>query len=117
VVFPKLYQEVKNLLKDGKVVMITGKADLREDDISFIVEKMVEVKHDDTHHILIPLGTPQERLVELKKILEDNAGNEGVTLNFEADPSKFELGKKIIAKQKVTWNEELEEKIRMIIKQ
>ena len=30
------------MLKDGKVVIATGKVDQREDEISFLVEKMIE---------------------------------------------------------------------------
>ncbi|MEK7472900.1 MAG: DNA polymerase III subunit alpha [Patescibacteria group bacterium] len=40
VVFPKIYQDVKNLLVDGKVVLITGKVESREDEISFIAERI-----------------------------------------------------------------------------
>lgn len=44
VVFPKIYQDVKNLLLDGKVVLITGRVESREEEISFICESMVESK-------------------------------------------------------------------------
>ena len=109
VVFPKLYQDCKNLLADGKVVLITGKADLREDEISFIVEKMVEVKHDNSHTVNIPKDTPKDKLLKLKELLENNSGNEEVSLYFEADH------KKILAKQKVKWNAEFEGKIKDIL--
>lgn len=115
VVFPKLYQDCKNLLSDGKVVIVTGKVDFREDEISFIVEKMEEIKHDDSHHVIIPTGTSKEKLLELKRVLDNNIGDEKITLDFESDPSKFELGKKILAKQKVVWSNELEKKIEIIL--
>jgi len=44
VVFPSTYQDVRNLLMDGKVVLITGKVESREEELSFIVETMVECK-------------------------------------------------------------------------
>jgi DNA polymerase-3 subunit alpha len=109
VVFPKLYQDVKNLLKDGKVAMITGKVDLREDEISFLVEKMVEVKVDSSKEILIPAGTSQEKLKKLKDLLENNKGDDPISLYFEADQ------RKITAKQKVTWNNSLEEEIKELL--
>ncbi|MEK7168415.1 MAG: DNA polymerase III subunit alpha [Patescibacteria group bacterium] len=115
VISPKLYQDVKNLLLDGKVAIVTGKVDLRDDEISFLAESMVEVKHDDSHHITIPVGTPKENLLELKKLFDDNLGNDKVTLDFEPDPVKFELSKKILAKQKVVWSEELEREIQKVL--
>jgi len=110
VVFPKLYQDVKNLLLDGKVVLVTGKVDLREDEISFIVEKMEERKHDPSHQITIPAGTPQVKLLKLKELFDSNTGDDQISLYFEADQ------RKILAKQKVVWSEELEKEIVEILK-
>jgi DNA polymerase-3 subunit alpha len=109
VVFPKLYQDVKNLLLDGKVVLITGKVDLREDEVSFLVEKMVEVKHDNSHLVTIPSDTPQDKLLKLKGLFEMNQGNDEISLFFEKD------NRKILAKQKVKWNVELQEEIKKIL--
>ncbi len=110
VVFPKLYQEVKNLLQDGKVVVITGKADLREDEISFIVEKMVEHKYDSSHQVIIPAGTSKEKLLALKQLFDENVGDDAVSLYFEVDQ------RKILAKQKVVWSGELEEKVNNVLR-
>ena len=63
----------------------------------------------------IPAGTPQAKLLELKKLLDENIGLEKITLDFEADPEKFELSKKILAKQKVRWSENLELQIKDIL--
>lgn len=71
VVFPKLYQDVRNLLKDGKVVLISGKVESREEEVSFIVESMKEVSQtkeklsDITQNV--PVMNFSERLMELKK--------------------------------------------------
>ena len=110
VVFPKLYQDVKNLLLDGKVVLITGKVDLREDEVSFLVEKMIEVKHDNSHLVTIPTDTAQDKLLKLKELFELNQGNDEISLFFEKD------NRKILAKQKVKWNVELQEEIKKILK-
>jgi DNA polymerase-3 subunit alpha len=109
VVFPKLYQDVKNLLLDGKVVLITGKVDTREDEVSFLVEKMVEVKHDNSHLVTIPADTAQDKLLKLKEFFEANQGNDEISLFFEKD------NRKILAKQKVKWSEELEKEIEKIL--
>ena len=97
------------MLLDGKVAIVTGKVDSRDDEISFLAESMVEVKHDSTHLVTIPADTPKEKLLQLKELLEQNAGEIGVTLFFEAD------AKKIIAKQKVNWNEKLQAEILNIL--
>ncbi len=109
VVFPKLYQTTKNLLLDGKVVLISGKADLREDEISFLVEKMIEVKHDSSHLVTIPAGTKQDKLLKLKELFDNNLGEDLISLYFEVDQ------RKILAKQKVVWSGELEKEIRKIL--
>lgn len=109
VIFPKLYQDVKSLLLDGKVAIVTGKVDSRDEEISFLAESMVEVKHDSTHLVTIPADTPKEKLLELKELFEENAGEAGVTLFFEKDQ------KKIIAKQKVNWNEKLQAEIKKVL--
>lgn len=62
VVFPKTYQEVKNLLTDGKVVLITGKVELREEEISFLVESMKEYG----------VTVTSEKFMEFKKAFQNN---------------------------------------------
>jgi DNA polymerase-3 subunit alpha len=109
VIFPKLYQDVKNMLKDGKVVVATGKVDQREDEISFLVEKLVEHKHDASREVIIPAGTAQDKLLKLKELFDSNKGNGSISLFFEADQ------RKILAKQKVTWSVELENRIKMVL--
>ena len=109
VVFPKLYQNVKNLLVDGKVVIVSGKVDSREDEISFLAEKMEEVKPASGHIIKIPEDTPKEKLMELKKLFEENSGENEVSLFFEKDK------KKIVAKQIVNWSESLQLQIQEIL--
>ncbi len=106
VIFPKLYQDVKNLLKDGKVVIATGKVDQREDEISFLAEKLEERIHESSHEVVIPAGTAQDKLLKLKELFDSNKGDDAISLYFEVD------ARKILAKQKVVWSEELENSIR-----
>lgn len=109
VVFPKLYQDVKNLLVDGKVVLVTGKVESREDEVSFIVESMDEYKNDGSHLIHIPADTSKEKLMELKQLFEENPGDEDITLFFDKDK------RKIVPKQRVDWSEQLLNKINKIL--
>ncbi len=101
VVFPKIYGEVKNLLTDGKVVLITGRVESREDEISFIVESMQEYKNDGSHTINIPADISKDKLLELKELFSQNKGDDQITLFFERDQTK------IIPKQKIIWSEKL----------
>jgi Leu/Phe-tRNA-protein transferase len=78
--------------------------------VSFLVEKMIEVKHDNSHLVTIPVDTPQDKLLKLKGLFEMNQGNDEISLFFEKD------NRKILAKQKVKWNVELQEEIKKILK-
>lgn len=109
VIFPKLYQDIKHLLLDGKALLIKGKADLRDEDISFLAEKVEEIKQETGNIILIPATTTQDKLQELKKLMEENQGNDEVILFFEKDK------KKITAKQRVNWNSSLQLQISKIL--
>jgi DNA polymerase-3 subunit alpha len=100
VIFPKLYQDIKQLLLDGKVLLLTGKVDTREEEISFLCEKAEEIHQENGNLIKIPKETTKEQLLELKKVMEENQGDDEVILFFEKD------NKKIVAKQKVRWDKE-----------
>ena len=105
VIFPKIYQNTKNLLVDGKAVLISGKADQRDEEISFLVESLEEFKPDGRPLIHIPAGISKDKLMELKSIFEENAGDDEVVLLFD------ETQKKVVPKQKIKWSENLEQKI------
>ena len=108
VVFPKLYQEVKNLLIDGKVVLIAGKVESREEEVSFICESIFEYKNDGSHNVHIPADTTKDKLVELKKLFEENPGTDDVALFFERDQTK------IVPKQKISWSPVLQKQVNKI---
>jgi len=76
VVFPKLYHDVKNLLTDGKVVLITGRVESREEEISFIVESMREysLKIPKLENIFdeAPPTNLSAKFMELKKAFQNN---------------------------------------------
>lgn len=110
VVFPKLYQDTKNYLIEGKAALLSGKVDLREDEISFIAESITPVKTYNMHLIHIPAETSKESLFKLKEVLENNPGEEEVSLFFDKDK------KKVVAKQKVAWSQDLLETINKLLK-
>lgn len=109
VIFPKLYQDIKQLLLDGKALLITGKADQRDDETSFLAEKIEEIKQESGNTITIPENTTQDKLKQLKELMEENQGNDEVILFFAKDK------RKITAKQKVKWDEGLSLQISKIL--
>jgi DNA polymerase-3 subunit alpha len=109
VIFPKVYMECKNLLLDGKVVIITGKVDQRDGEINILVEKIEEPGKNTKYQIVIPADVTREKLLQLKKFFEENSGNDEISLYFEKD------GKVVIPKQKVRWGGELSLQINKIL--
>lgn len=97
VIFPKIYANSVNLLVDGKVCLVIGRVDERNDEVSFIVEK-IDIANLNMHTVHIPAGTAKEKLIELKRFFEENSGEDEICLIFD------ETGKRVIPKQKVNWN-------------
>ncbi|EKD80304.1 MAG: hypothetical protein ACD_40C00145G0009 [uncultured bacterium] len=101
VVFPKTYAQVKNILIPNSVVMVKGKVEEREDRLSFIVDSIEAVVDPDTdpnipgmkgahipgvsdpNAIRVPAGTSKPVLLELNRLLQDNRGDDQITLVFE----------------------------------
>lgn len=106
VVFPKTYIEVKSVLIPNSVVMIKAKVEEREDRLSLIVDSITPVTESsdaadstdlpnsrppDPNTIIIPQGTSKATLFELNKLLQDNRGEDQVTLIFQNGHSDREL--------------------------
>lgn len=99
VVFPKTYALVKNILIQGCVVMVKGKVEEREDRLSFIVDSIDQVTDisldpptdDRSNTIRVPAGTSKAVLLELNRLLQDNRGDDQVTLIFEHTHGSREL--------------------------
>ena len=97
VVFPKTYNEVKSFLIPNSVVIVKGKVEEREDRLSFIVDT-IELIPDtddvgarpaspetalDQNTITIPKGTSKQTLLTLNKLLQENRGDDQITLAFQ----------------------------------
>ena len=91
VVFPKTYAEVKALLLPNSVIIAKGKVEEKEDRLSFIIDTIEQVNDTepdtlstlDPNTIQIPHGTDKATLLTLNKLLQDNKGNDQVTLIFQ----------------------------------
>lgn len=104
VVFPKTYIEVKSVLIPNSVVMIKAKVEEREDRLSLIVDSITPVNEQpdnksdgytdlriNENTIIIPQGTSKATLFELNKLLQENRGEDQVTLIFQNGHSNREL--------------------------
>lgn len=109
VIFPKIYADCANFIIDGNVCLISGKVDQRNEEISFIAEKIVHYQNDGSHLVHIPSGTSKEKLLQLKKILQDNPGETKITLIFD------QTDKKVVPKLKVKWDKDLSLQIDKIL--
>jgi len=112
VVFPKIFQEVKELLQDNQLILVEGKVDRREDRVSLIAEKIVhpkDFKEDSSLVIKIPPGFSTQSLVRLNTLLKNNPGKTPCIIEF---PN----GKTIRFNGGVNYSEELEKAIQTILK-
>jgi DNA polymerase-3 subunit alpha len=101
VVFPKTYLEVKSFLIPNSVVIAKGKVEEREDRLSFIIDtiELVPDNGDDAKTVLsidqntinVPRGTSKATLLALNKLLQDNRGDDKITLVFQNSHDSREL--------------------------
>lgn len=86
VVFPKTYTECKDCLNKDEVIVVVGRVDKREDDLSVIVDS-VEIfdpntaeRIEKTIEIRVPRGTDVSVLQEVNKTLRQFPGDKKVAL-------------------------------------
>jgi len=102
VVFPKTYQEVKSFLIVNSVVIAKGKVEEREERLSFIVDSLELVPDTDDSNlqstiddlqstITVPRGTSKATLLALNKLLQENRGEDHLTLVFQNAHDSREL--------------------------
>jgi len=117
VVFPKVYAENKMLLGEDKAVLVEGRVDMRQDEISLIVEKIYDPKNmgegKDDPVIRIPQGTRPQILVRLNEMLQENKGDQKITLEFE-NTNSIE-NKRLELPYGVNWSRELKNRIEALL--
>ncbi len=109
VVFPKTYALTKSILIQNSVVLVKGKVEEREDRLSFIVDSIesyadtdddpstsgVKGAHtqevSDPNVVHIPHGTNKPTLLELNRLLQENRGDDHITLIFQNTHDSREL--------------------------
>jgi len=109
VIFPKIYAETKPIWSDYKPILLTGKLDNRDNELSLllnIVETMDSLSgKNGVLQISVPSQATKENLIELKTLLTKNPGNHSVSVHFEKN------GKSILLPFKINWSEELSREI------
>lgn len=86
VIFPKLYQDTKDIIKEDQPVLITGRVDNRENQLSILVETISEIKKEHTNpqnniDLEIPRSTPKETMIKINNLLRQHSpGKNTVTI-------------------------------------
>lgn len=110
VVFPKIFSDTKNVWQVGQPLIVSGKVDTRDDQVSVLVDA---IDTEDTvrgregkFYITVPKGVDTKELKDLKNLLAQNPGAQKVSLVFEdggRDEIEVPFG--------VSWTRELSQKI------
>jgi len=113
VIFPRLFKISKNLLVDYKAVIISGKLDSREEELSLLVDSIKSPDEEGPEgnevYIKIPKNVTSGQLRDLKNLLLNNQGSKEVTLVFTGKNKSIKLPFKI------TWNESIARQISSIL--
>jgi len=118
VFFPRLYQKEKELIQEGKVVLIKATVQYRDDELKLIAEKISAPKDviDNNHNgsikeIFIPRKTEKKTLQNLGEFLKKHPGEIKVAVLIP-NGGKPE---RMVLPYGVEWTEELEKKIQQIL--
>ncbi len=119
VVFPKLYEENKDLLAEDAVLLIKAKVDYREEELQLIAESIaspggMELDHTDSelhHEVFVPRKTSKSTLEKLGQLLKGNPGDDSVVVLIPngSKPHKMRLP------YGVNWSEKLEKEIESLL--
>ena len=115
VVFPKTYEQYRELLEREQVVLMKARVSEREGELNLIVEKVstpkpAEIEHEngkDYHQIFIPRKTEKPTLEKLGELLKSRPGDDKVMVVIPngGKPRRMKLP------YTVEWSSELEKKV------
>lgn len=119
VVFPKVFAEYGQHLKENQVLLIKGKIDLREEEMQLMVEKITAPDELNLEHlqsgiheeIYVPRKTSKETLTELGTLLKANPGDQSIVIVIPngGQPKKLKLP------YGVNWSKTLEEAVKQLL--
>jgi len=93
VVFPRIFEETRQLWIDNNPLLITGKIDQRDDSNSLIVDSVSDRIEERSSRVVIkiPKGCTPQNLKELKSIIIRNPGENLLCLEFEENGERVDL--------------------------
>jgi DNA polymerase-3 subunit alpha len=112
VIFPKIFDEVENIISENKPFFIEGKINLREGEISILIDSISEKIPQNTNKydfvINVPPTASQKQLMQLNKLLKDNPnGHRGLII--------LPNGKNLPLSYGVNFTDELKEQIDILL--
>ncbi|MFA5532686.1 MAG: DNA polymerase III subunit alpha [Candidatus Shapirobacteria bacterium] len=112
VIFPKIFDEVEKIISENKPFFIEGKINLREGEISLLIDSISEKIPENTSKydfvINVPPSTSQKQLMQLNKLLKDNPnGHRGLII--------LPNGKNLPLSYGVNFSPELKEQIDILL--
>ncbi len=108
VVFPKIYEKIADLLKENKAVYIEGKTNMREGNLSILIDNLTDKapKNTDKYDfvITVPQSASQSQLMQLNTLLKNNPnGHKGLII--------LPNGKNLPLNYGVNYNKKLQQQI------
>lgn len=122
VVFPKIYEISKQYWEADQIVLLTGKADIREDQLSFVVEEVTPFSkiennghsiRKDEIEIKVPRGVKPEILKEINELLRENPGESKVVMLL---PNGGDIPKRLRLPFGVSYSVDLARQINRLLK-
>ena len=119
VFFPRTWEELKSKIAEDKPYLITGKLDVRDEQLNMLADKIrevqVDIEEDDPtiqHTLEIPSNTPREILLEIGKILKANPGEEKMAIILNnGTPHK----KTILLPYTITYSDDIESQVQELL--
>lgn len=113
VIFPKIFAKSPTLWRDEQPLIVEGRIEDREENITLFVEQAEEItSQEDSGEIVvhIPKGTNSRVLVQLNEILQAHKGEQDMVLEFENRGVK-----RVKLPYGISWSRELMREIRKIL--
>jgi DNA polymerase-3 subunit alpha len=120
VIFPKIFALSRSYLAKDSLVILEGRLELKEENLSLIVEKITPLsptsqQTEDTSSfdfiIRVPARTRPKVLVELNKLLKENPGEKKGVLLFEQNGDS----RRLVLTFGVNYTPEVEKKIKELL--
>lgn len=117
VIFPKVFANYKPVWVKDKAVIIEGKLEKRDDEVSILVDRGFLPNNDNQSQydfvIKVPKGTSFKTLMELNKILKENLGTMMGILIFENGNAE---AKNLVLNFGINYAPEVAEQIKSLLK-